>query len=125
MQDILLAGPYELTRKIDSKEKLTLCITSGYEISSRKYVNGKPVNTRILAHAKDFDSAMADLEAIIAGYKADYDVKGEDKDGPSTIPTTLIPKPQVLKAASVLGKRPLDPPAGDKAVAADPAKPSV
>ena len=96
--DYLLAGPYELISKTNPKEKLSLCITGKYEISSRKYNNGNPLSTMILARAKDFDGAMGDLEALIESYKKDYISKDDMKT------------PEKPKSKPLIGKRPASQP---------------
>jgi hypothetical protein len=74
MQADILAGPYELTHKKVPGDKMTLCIISGNVLSSRKYEKNKPVGEKKKV-CKDFEAAMAALEAMIETFSVDYDVK--------------------------------------------------
>ena len=74
MQADILAGPYELTHKKVPGDKMTLGIMSGNVVSSRKYEKNRLVGEKKKV-CKDFESAMAALEAMIETYSVDYDVK--------------------------------------------------
>jgi hypothetical protein len=69
-----LAGPYDLLRKTNPKERLSLCITDKNQVLSRKYEGKKLTSTMVLAGEEDFGKIVEEMERIIIEFKKDYDL---------------------------------------------------
>lgn len=64
----IIAGPYELNHKENSKDKVTFCIMNNNEISKRIY-EGLNLIKQENQHSKSFDDALMVLEDMIKSYK--------------------------------------------------------